>query len=101
MKRSLGPCLFAEISCGILAGLWRGLPLAANAWKVLVEPKVHELATLITEIKIMALKIDGSALMPASSIAMTKGERRLSAPGALNNGLLAGTMRPTRKRLTM
>jgi hypothetical protein len=44
---------------------------------------VHELATLITEIKIIALKIDGSALMPAVSIAMTKGERRLSAPGAL------------------
>jgi hypothetical protein len=44
---------------------------------------VHELATLITEIKIMALNIEGSALIPASSIAITKGERRLSPPGAL------------------
>lgn len=75
--------------------------MAANAWKVRVEPKVHELATLITEIKIMALKMDGSALMPASSIAMTKGERRLEGPLCWYNGLLAGTMRPTRKRLTM
>ena len=33
---------------------------------------MHELATLITEIKIMALKIEGSALMPAISIAITK-----------------------------
>jgi hypothetical protein len=39
-----------------------------------VEPKVHEFATLMTEIKMTALKMDGRALMPASWIAMTKGE---------------------------
>jgi hypothetical protein len=35
---------------------------------------VHELATLRTDIKITALKIDGRYLMPASWMAMTKGE---------------------------
>ena len=44
---------------------------------------MHELATLITEIKIMALNIEGSALMPASSMAITKGECRLSPPALL------------------
>ncbi len=41
-------------------------PFAARACIVRVEPKVQELATLMTEIKITALKIDGRALMPAS-----------------------------------
>ncbi len=39
-----------------------------------------ERLALITEIKIMALKIEGSALMPANSMAITKGEWRLSLP---------------------
>ena len=42
------------------------VPFAARACIVRVEPKVHELATLKTEIKITALKIDGRALIPAS-----------------------------------
>lgn len=44
---------------------------------------MQELATLMTEIKIMALKMDGKTLIPASWIAMTKGERRLDDPSAL------------------
>jgi hypothetical protein len=50
---------------------------------VLVDPKVQEFATLITEIRIMALKMDGRALTPASSIAMTNGECRLVEPSAV------------------
>lgn len=77
------------------------LPFAANAWKVLVEANVHELATLITEIRMTALKTEGRALMPASSMAMTKGERRDSDPPELYNWLLLGTMRPMRNKLRM
>ena len=49
-------------------------PFAARACIVRVEPKVQELATLMTEIKMTALKIEGRYWMPASSMATTKGE---------------------------
>lgn len=42
------------------------MPLLARAWMVRVEPKVHELATLMTEMRITALKIPGRTLIPAS-----------------------------------
>ena len=76
-------------------------PFAARAWIVRVEPKVQELATLMTEIKMTALKIEGRTLMPASWIAMTKGECRDEEPSPLYKGLSAGTINPTRKRLIM
>ena len=50
---------------------------------VLVEPNVHEFATLMTAIKIIALKMDGKALIPASWIAMTNGDRRDVLPSPL------------------
>jgi hypothetical protein len=42
------------------------IPLAASAWMVRVEPNVQEFATLMTAIRMTALKIDGKTLMPAS-----------------------------------
>ncbi len=74
------------------------VPFAARAWIVRVEPKVQEFATLMTAIKITALKTDGSALMPASWIAMTKGDAR--EPSLSNNGEFSGTIKPTINRLT-
>ena len=50
------------------------LPFAARACIVRVDPNVHELATLRTEIKITALKIEGRTLIPANWMAMTKGD---------------------------
>lgn len=76
------------------------IPFAARAWIVLVDPKVHELATEMTAIRMTALKMEGSALMPASWMAMTKGECRDSAPGSLYCEAVAGTSKPTRRRLT-
>ena len=54
-----------EVSVVIDYGLAK-VPFAARAWIVRVDPKVQEFATLMTEIKMTALKIDGRALMPAS-----------------------------------
>lgn len=44
----------------------RNSPFAARAWMVRVEPKVQEFATLMTAIRMTALKIEGRTLMPAS-----------------------------------
>ena len=64
---------------------------------VRVDPKVHELATLMTEIVIMTLKIEGRALMPANLIAITKGEYFELAPVEFNKfGLVDGTISPRR-----
>lgn len=82
-------------------GVKLNIPCAARAWIVLVEPKVHELATLRTEIRMTALKMEGRTLMPASWMAMTKGEWRDDDPSPVYRGLSAGTFRPMRKRLTM
>jgi hypothetical protein len=76
------------------------IPFAARAWIVRVEPKVQELATLMTAMRITALKMDGSTLIPASWIAMTKGECRDVEPSPLYSGLSDGTIKPTSKRLT-
>ena len=59
------------------------IPLAARACIVRVEPKVQELATLMTAIKMTALKIDGSTGTRAIWIAMTNGERREVEPSVL------------------
>lgn len=75
-------------------------PLAARACIVRVEPKVQEFATLRTAIKMTALKIDGRTLIPASWIAMTKGDPRDSEPPLVYKGLFSGTTKPTRRRLT-
>lgn len=48
-----------------------------------------------------ALKMEGRALIPANSIAITNGECRLDDPSALYSGLFAGTIRPTMNKLTM
>lgn len=77
------------------------MPFAARACMVRVEPNVHEFATLMTEIKMTALKTDGRALTPASWIARTKGEWRDEEPSVWYKSLLYGTINPTRKRLTM
>jgi hypothetical protein len=62
---------------------------------VRVEPKVHELATLMTEIVIIALKIDGRALIPARLMAMTNGEYLELAPVEFNRfSLVYGTTKP-------
>jgi hypothetical protein len=62
---------------------------------------VQELATLMTAIKMTALKIEGRTLIPASSMAMTKGEVREAPPSLEYRGLSAGTFNPTRNKLTM
>jgi hypothetical protein len=49
-------------------------PFAARACIVRVEPKVQALATLMTAMRMTALKMDGRTLIPASWIAITKGE---------------------------
>jgi hypothetical protein len=66
-----------------------------------VEPKVQEFATLMTAINMTALKMEGRTLMPASWIAMTKGECREVEPSPVYKGLSAGTINPRRNRLTM
>lgn len=50
------------------------IPFWQRAWIVRVEANVQELATEITLTVITALKIDGSALIPASWNDSTKGE---------------------------
>lgn len=77
------------------------MPFWASACIVRVDPKVQEFATLMTEIRITALKIDGSAGIPASTMAITKGEPRDSEVGSAYRGLFAGTINPMRKRLTI
>lgn len=62
---------------------------------------MHEFATLMTEIVMMALKIDGKTLIPASLIATTKGEYFELAPDAFNRFSLSdGTINPTMKSET-
>ena len=65
MRRLLDPYL-KKLLAAAFDRFVQSLPFAARAWNVRVDPKVQELATLMTEIKITALKIEGSALMPAS-----------------------------------
>ena len=66
---------------------------------VRVDPNVHELATLITEMVMMALKMDGRTLIPARLIAMTKGEYLVLALDAFRRfGLSDGTINPRTKR---
>lgn len=78
------------------------IPLWARACIVLVEAKVQELATEITERVITTLKTDGRPLIPASVMARTKGESLVLLDEASKRfGLLYGTMRPTMKRLRM
>jgi hypothetical protein len=58
---------------------------------------VHELATLITEMVMITLKIEGSALIPARRMAITKGENLEFAPEEFNKfGLSDGTINPRR-----
>lgn len=61
------------------------LPCAAEVWNVLVGANVDEFATLITDMMMTALKTEESALMPTSSMALTKGECRDSDPLELYN----------------
>lgn len=76
-------------------------PFAARACIVRVEPKVQALATLMTAIRMTALKIDGRTLIPASWIAITKGEWSELAPALpFSASLSTGTTRPTRARFT-
>lgn len=65
-----------------------------------VEPYVQELATLMTAMRMTAFIIEGRTLIPASWMAITKGEWRDSAPSPEYRGLSAGTIKPTRNRLT-
>lgn len=66
---------------------------------VLVEAKLHEFATEMTDIVITALKIDGSALMLAIWIALTNGENLVLPPLAEDKFVLSeGTMRPRMNR---
>ena len=74
--------------------------MCARACTVLVEAKVHELATEITDSVITTLKTEGRPLIPASLMARTKGESFVLLVEALRRfGSLYGTMRPTMKRL--
>ncbi len=78
------------------------MPSAAMACMVRVEPKVHEFATLITEMVITAFMTDGRPLIPASVIARTNGEAFVllfDAPRSFSES--DGTTKPTRKRLRM
>jgi hypothetical protein len=68
---------------------------------VRVEPKVQEFATLMTAMRMTALKIDGRTLIPASWMAMTKGEYLEVGPSPWYASLFAGTINPMRNRLTM
>lgn len=75
------------------------MPRSARACIVRVDAKVHELATLMTETVMMALKIDGRILIPASLIAITNGLNLVCAPEAFNRfSLSEGTMRPRMNR---
>lgn len=58
------------------------MPRAARAWMVRVEPKVAELATLMTEIVMTAFMTDGRPLIPAFWIETTKGEALVLEPEA-------------------
>jgi hypothetical protein len=49
------------------------VPRTASAWIVRVEAKAELFATLMTEIVMTALKMDGKILIPASRMAITKG----------------------------
>lgn len=74
------------------------IPLDASACMVRVEPKVHELATLRTDIVMTALKTEGSPLTPASWIASTKGEALVSEPDEpRRRSSLEGTIKPIMK----
>lgn len=77
------------------------IPFAARACIVRVDPNVHELATLKTAIKMTALKIEGRTSMPASLMAMTKGELCDADAVSLVNSLVCdGMSKPTKARLT-
>lgn len=74
------------------------IPLDASACMVRVEPKVHELATLRTDMVMTALKTDGRPLTPASWIASTKGEALVSPLDEPRMcGSLEGTIKPIMK----
>lgn len=65
---------------------------------VRVEPKVHEFATLRTEMVMTALKTEGRPLTPAIWMASTKGEDLVSAPDVPRRlGSLEGRIKPTMK----
>jgi hypothetical protein len=63
-KLGAHPCRIVSIKC--CSAVVHNLPLEANACIVRVEPNVHEFATLMTEIKMTALKMEGKTLTPAS-----------------------------------
>ena len=72
----------------------------ASACRVRVEAKVAELATLMTESVMTALKTDGRPAIPASLIASTKGEAFVFAPDAPSNSSLSdGRIKPRMNRL--
>lgn len=60
------------------------MPCMARAWSVRVEPKVHELATEMTERVMTAFMMEGRTLILASWKARTKGEYLELAPDALD-----------------
>jgi len=77
------------------------MPFKARAWRVRVEAKVQELATLMTLIVMTALKTLGKPLTPAFVMAITKGESlvfELEAPK--RRGSLPGTISPRMNKLT-
>lgn len=78
------------------------IPLSAIACKVRVEPKVHEFATLRTEMAITALKMEGRILTPASWMASTNGEAlELEPEDFSRRGSVDFMIKPRMKRLTM
>lgn len=65
---------------------------------VRVEPKVHEFATLRTDMVMTALKTEGRPLTPAIWIASTKGEALVFAPDEPRRSLsFEGRISPTIK----
>jgi hypothetical protein len=62
---------------------------------------VHELATLITDIVMMELNIEGKTLIFARRMAITNGEYLVFAPDEFRrSGSVYGTIKPRMKRPT-
>jgi hypothetical protein len=73
-------------------------PIPARAAIVLEDPYVEEFPTERTEIKMTALKTEGSTFMPPNSMAMTNGDAAAPVPFS-RLGLVYGTMKPINRRL--